>query len=181
MTQDISNERALLNSFLDNAKQDGVGVTGRWKFWIDRWDGESQSFVTEYKELNNIVTKDGLNAIAELMLGDATGTNSGFKYIVVGTQTAAGSLGSVQGGIGEVSRKIAATIASSNEVAILVMTWAGNADSLTGIALASAGIANHASSGSGIMGNVVNSVDATLQASDFLKIQVEIQIGSHNL
>ena len=179
MTHNISNERALLNSFLAEAKsaqQDGLTVRGRWKFTITRHDG-----IEEYKELNNIVTKDGLNAIAELMTGDATGTNSGFRYIVVGTQTAAGSLGSVQGGIGEVSRKIGATIAASNEVAILVATWAGNADSVTGVALASAGIANHANSGSGIMGNVVNSVDATLQDSDFLKVQVEIQIGSHNL
>lgn len=153
-----------------------VSVNGRWRFTITRANGT----IEEY-ERKNIVTKDGLNAIAELMLGDATGTNSGFKYIAIGTATAAGSLGSVQGGLGEVSRKIASTIASSAEVAILVATWAGNADGLTGIVLGSAGIVNHVSSGLGVFGNHVNSVSATLAASDFLKVQMEIQIGSHAL
>ena len=176
MTQDISEERALLEDFFSAVKHDNVVPKGKWKFTITRADGS----IEEHEE-ENIVTKDGLNAIAELMLGDATGTNSAFKYLVIGTQTAAASLGSVQGGIGEVDRKIGATIASSHEVAILVATWAGNADSITGVALASAGIANHVNSGLGIMGNAVNSVDATLQDSDFLKVQMEIQIGSHAL
>lgn len=175
MGQNISKERQAFNDFKEHMG-DNLSVKGHWKFTITRHDGTE-----EVHESDNIVTKDGLNAIAELMLGDATGANSGFRYIAIGTQTAAGSLGSVQAGLGEVGRKIGATIASSNEVGILVATWAGNADGLTGIALASAGIINHASSGSGVFGNHVNSVDATLQASDFLKVQMEIQIGSHNL
>lgn len=177
MSQDIINKfKAAINAFNGNQPKDSIPVHGKWKFTITRADGSIEENVQE-----NIVTKDGLNAIAELMTGDATGTNSGFQYIVVGTATAAGSLGSVQGGIGEVSRKIGSTIASSNEVAIIVSTWAGNTDGLTGIALGSAGIINHASSGSGVFGNHVNSVAATLAASDFLKVQMEIQIGSHNL
>lgn len=173
-TKNIS-DRALLEGFQD-AQANGVQVHGTWDIEILRADGS-----IEHKRLKNIVTKDGLNAIAELMLGDATGSNSAFKYIAIGTATAAGSLGSVQGGLGEVSRKIGSTIASSGEVAIIVSTWAGNADSLTGIVLGSAGMINHASSGSGVFGNHVNSVAATLGASDFLKIQMEIQIGSHAL
>ena len=171
MTKSIS-EKEILDQFkagINNA----VSVRGRWHFNITRADGSVESHTTE-----NIVTKDGLNAIAARMV---LNTTSAFAYIAIGTATAAGSLGSVQGGLGEVSRKLASTIASSNEVAILVATWAGNADSLTGIALASAGIVNHASSGSGTFGNHVNSVSATLAASDFLRIQMEIQIGSHNL
>lgn len=177
MAKDIT-ERDILDAFKSALGPVGnyVVPVGKWKFTITRADGS----IEEHESLN-IVTKDGLNAIAELMLGDATGTNSAFKYIAIGTATAAGSLGSVQGGLGEVSRKIASTIASSAEVAILVATWAGNTDGLTGIALGSAGILNHASSGSGVFGNHVNSVAATLAASDFLKIQMEIQIGSHNL
>jgi len=155
---------------------DFLTLRGKWKFTITRADGS-----IEEHENTNIVTKDGLNAMAELILGDATGTNSAFNYLIIGTATAAGSLGSVQGGIGEVSRKIGATIASSNEVAILVATWAGDADGLTGVVLGTAGIANHVNSGQGIFGNHVNSVDATLSASDFLKVQMEIQVGSHAL
>jgi len=169
-------DRELLEQFKAQQKN-GLQVHGVYDIEITRANGD-----IEHKRIKNIVTKDGLNAIAELMIGDATGTNSAFKYIVIGSVTAQGSLGSVQGGIGEVTtRKIAATLASSGEVAILVATWAGNTDGLTGVALGSAGIANHASSGSGILGSHVNSVDATLQASDFLKVQVEIQIGSHAL
>lgn len=156
--------------------KDFISLRGNWKFTITRADGSIEEHAS-----SNIVTKDGLNAMAELILGDATGANSAFKYIAIGTVTAQGSLGSVQGGLGEVGRKIGATIVSSNETAILVATWAGDADGLTGVALGAAGIVNHASSGSGIFGNHVNSVDATLNASDFLKIQMEVQVGSHNL
>jgi len=175
MTQNTS-EKHLLDVFKQSINANHLSVQGKWKFEITRADGS-----IEMHENYNVVTKDGLNAIAELMLGDATGANSAFKYIAIGTATAAGSLGSVQGGLGEVDRKIGSTIASSNESAILVATWAGDTDGLTGVALASAGIINHASSGSGIFGNHVNSVDATLNASDFLKVQMEIRVGSHAL
>lgn len=150
-----------------------LAIRGKWTFTITRANGD-----VEERVIDNIVTKDGLNAIASRV---ATNTTSAFAYIIIGTATAAGSLGSVQGGIGEVSRKIGSTLTSSNEVAILVATWAGAADSLTSVALGTAGITNHANSGSGTFGNHVNSVSATLAASDFLKVQVEIQVGSHAL
>lgn len=175
MNQNISEEE-LLNKFkkaVGGAMQDHVSVIGRWKFTITRADGS-----IEEHENSNIVTKDGLNQLAALAV---TAASSPFAYIAIGTATAAGSLGSVQGGLGEVGRKIGATITSSNEVAILVATWAGDADSLTSVALGTAGIINHANSGSGVFGNHVNSVDATLNASDFLKVEMNIQIGSHNL
>ena len=179
MTQDTT-EREVLRKFRAGlARQlDGGAITvrGQWRRTITRADGTVEEAV-----LDNIVTKDGLNAIAELLLGDATGTNSGFRYLAIGTVTAEGSLGSVQAGLGEVSRKIGATIASSNEVAVLVATWAGNADGLSGVALGTGAMVNHADSGLGVYGNHVNSVAATLQDSDFLKLQMEVQIGSHNL
>ena len=175
MTQNISEKDTLakFKKVLNGGMGDNISVMGRWKFEITRADGS-----IEKHECNNIVTKDGLNHIANLMV---TAASSPFVYIAIGTATDAGSLGSVQGGLGEVSRKIGATITNSNEVAILVTTWAGAADSLIGVALASAGVINHANSGSGVFGNHVNSVDATLNASDFLKVQMEIQIGSHAL
>jgi len=40
---------------------------------------------------------------------------------------------------------------------------------------------NHASSGSGVMLNQVTGVAATLADSDFLNLEVQIQVGSHNL
>lgn len=178
MTTNISKEQSLLNAYrgaVAKAERDGFVPFGRIRRTIVRHDGEVDETV-----LPNIVTKDGLNAMATQIVAMASPT-SDFAYLIVGTATTAGSLGSVQGGIGEVSRKLASTLTSSNEVAILVATWAGNADGLTGIALGSCGITNHASSGSGTFGSHVNSVSATLQASDFLKIQYEIQVGSHAL
>lgn len=175
-------EKQILDKFLDNVNGEMQPVSaflptiGRWRFTITRADGTIEEHVN-----NNIVTKDGLNAIANRAVNATIGTNSAFQYIIIGTATAQGSLGSVQGGIGEVSRKIGSTIASSSEVSILVATWAGAADGLTGIALGTAGITNHASSGQGVFGSHVNSVAATLNASDFLRVQMEIQIGSHAL
>lgn len=175
MDRNISAEREILDAFrsaIDNA----VNPIGTWRARVDRADGSIEETV-----LCNIVTKDGLNAIAAQMIGSPTGANSSFQYIAVGTQTAAGSLGSVLSGLGEVTRKIGATITSSKSTAILVSTWAGNADSLTGVALASAGMINHADSGSGTLGSHVNSLDVTLQDSDFLTVTVEVQVGSHDL
>lgn len=168
MNHHISKERRLLDMHLSN-----IGVHGTWRTTITRADGSVEEAVVE-----NIVTKDGLNDIAARVFAN---TVSAFAYIAIGTVTDAGSLGSVQGGLGEVDRKICSTLTSSNEVAIAVATWGGAADGLTGIALASAGITNHASSGQGTFGNHVNSLSATLAASDFLRVQVELQIGSHAL
>ena len=179
MKKDISNEQKILHAFkeaLQACEKDGVVPFGRIRRTIYRANGDVEEVV-----LPNIVTKDGLNVMAANIIGPGTGANSAFRYLIIGTATAAGSLGSVQGGIGEVGRKIGNTIASSNEVAIIANTWQGAADGLTGIALGSAGITNHANSGSGTFGSHVNSVDATLAASDYLSLQYEIQVGSHNL
>jgi hypothetical protein len=175
MSKGIS-ETEIVKSFKE-AIGSAMVPHGKWRFTVTRFDGA----VEQTPWIDNIVTKDGLNVIAANMIGPGTGANSAFRYIAIGTATAAGSLGSVQSGLGEVSRKIGATIASSNEVAILVATWAGNADSLTGITLGTAGMVNHASSGSGTFGSHVNSVSATLQDSDFLQVEMQVQIGSHAL
>ena len=106
---------------------------------------------------------------------------SAIAYLAIGTVTTAYSLGNTVLQFGEISRKTPSILASSGEVVVVAMTWAGNADGLTGIALGSAACVNHASSGQGIAYNLTNSVSATLAASDFLLLQAEIQIGSHAL
>jgi len=179
MSKDISKEQQILDEFnaaMERGGMDHASPFGRVRRVINRADGSIDDRV-----LYNIVTKDGLNMIAANMIGPGTGANSAARYIIIGTATAQGSLGSVQGGIGEVSRKIGATITSSNEVAIVVCTWGGAADGLTGVALGTAGLANHANSGQGTFFSHLNSVDATLQASDTLSLQYEVQIGSHAL
>lgn len=161
-------DRDLLDSF--NA---GIAIVGVWRREITRHDGS-----VEVLERRNTLTSAGLNHLALLGI---TNTNSAFLYLGVGSQTAAGSLGSTQAGLGEVSRKIGATQTTSKEFMILVATWAGAVDGVTSVALDSGAAFNHASSGSGVMLNLVNGMGATLGDSDFLKVQMEIRVGSHNL
>jgi len=158
----------IVNSFRD---ANNMPIKGKWTMEITRANGE-----IEKHDITNTMQYAGLNKAAQLLV---TNTNSAFLYLSVGTVTDASTLESTNWG--EVDRKIAATATTSHEVAILVATWAGNADSLTGVPLASAASVNHANSGQGEILNIVNSVDATLQDSDFLKIQMEVQVGSHNL
>jgi hypothetical protein len=170
-----TSERDILQKFQD-AISDNLPVKARWLRRITRADGSVDDAIIP----ENVVTKDGLNALASLGFG-VTGANSPAAYLAIGTVTAAHSLGSTVTGFGEISRKTPSIKASSSEVMVMAMTWAGNTDSITGVALGSAGMVNHASSGLGIAFNLTNSVNATLTASDFLLLQCEIQIGSHNL
>lgn len=171
----ITNEARVLDivnrRLLGRGRNDALNVRGRWMFEIMRADGS-----VERKVLNNIVVAVGLDAIASRIGLDTT---SRFGFLAIGTVTAQPSLGSSN--FGEVSRKAGSTITSSKEVFIMVATWGGAADSLTGVALASGAVVNHVNSGQGTIMNIVNSVSTTLQDSDLLKVQMEIQIGSHNL
>jgi hypothetical protein len=154
-----------------------IPVYGEWDVKVVRADGS-----VEKKTLRNIVTRAGLNRIAARAV-TATGNTPAY-VLAVGTQTAAHSLDSAN--IGEVTngrKQFVATgaAAQSREWIFGVATWAGNADSLTGIALDSAAIADHLSSGQGAFWNAVNGLAVTLQASDFLNLTVRLRVGSHNL
>ena len=164
-------DRKLLEDFL----RDGgslVPVMGRARITVTRADGSVEESVVK-----NQVTAAGLNLLAQK--GMANDVGSSFLYIAVGTQTAAGSLDSVTTGIGEVSRKTASIATNSLETMIAVMTWAGAADSITSLDLRTAGMVNHADSGEGTFMNMVNSVATILADSDFLKVQLEVRVGSH--
>lgn len=163
MTADISKDRQVYNGFFK--------VTGRGIVEITRHDGS-----VERHESENTGVAAGIDKLAGRAIANV---NSPFGFMAIGTVTAQASLGSTN--IGEVSRKPAATLVSSKETVILVCTWAGDTDSLTDVVLMTGGIVNHANSGFGEFLNMVNSVDTTLADSDFLKLQVEVQISSHNL
>lgn len=167
MKRNIS-DRELIEGYQNN-----VPIVGNWKFRIDRANGDVHEW-----ELRNIVVHDGLNAIANRLVGDTT---SPFGFLSIGTVTGAASLGSTVTQFGEVDRKAASIAQSSNEVGVWVATWAGNADGLTGVNLMSAAVVNHSNSGQGVALNIANPVSATLAASDFLRVQVEVQCGSHNI
>lgn len=130
----------------------------------------------------NQLTSAGLNRIANRAV-QATGTTPAY-ILGVGTVTAAASLDSTNFGEVANGRKtsiVTGASAQSREWFFMQATWAGNADSLTGIALNSAAILCHASSGQGAVFNIVNSLDVTLAASDYLNLTARIRVGSHDL
>jgi hypothetical protein len=161
----------VLNGTIDLGSH--IPVNGYWDVKVIRADGS-----IEQRVLKNIVTASGLNRIANRAVV-ATGTP--IYVLGVGTVTAAASLGSTN--FGEVSggRKAAATAIQSSEWIALTATWAGNTDGLTGIVLDSASMLCHASSGQGAVINMVNSLNTTLAASDFLNLTCRIRVGSHDL
>lgn len=150
-----------------------VQIMGEFDIVVTRADG-----TVERKTLRNQVTAAGLNRLASRAV---VGTSSAWAYLGVGTVTAAASLDSTNFGEVANGRKLAATVVQSREWFALTMTWAGNADSLTGIALDSAAILCHASSGQGAVMNIVNGMATTLAASDFLNLTARVRVGSHNL
>lgn len=129
----------------------------------------------------NVVTRYGLNRMANKWVSNAA--NSAMAYTVIGTQTATHSLDSAQGGIGEVLRKVAATVTNSREWAYLQNTYGGASDTLTAVVLDSVGVHDFASShaSTGGLGAVTNGLGVTLAASDLLDVTYRARCGSHNL
>jgi len=149
-----------------------ICMYGEFDAVVHRADG-----TVETKRIRNIVTRYGLNRLAARAI-NATGQTPAY-ILGVGTVTNAASLDSTN--FGEVSRKAAAVVVQSQDWFALTMTWAGNTDSLTGVALDSVAILDHASSGQGTVFNIANGLGVTLQASDFLNLTGRIRVGSHNL
>lgn len=163
MTINTSKDQEIYNGYMQ--------LRGRAVVTITRHDGRVEEHISD-----NIGIAAGIDKFAGRAVAN---TNSPFTFICIGTVTAQASLGSTN--LGEVDRKAASTATSSKETIILIGTWAGNADGITSVAFGTGGIVNHANSGQGEFLNMVNSLDTTLADSDFLKVQIEVQVGSHNL
>lgn len=150
-------------------------IYGEHEIEIFRADGS-----VERKVIKNTPVYKGINRIA---FRATTYTNTVAQYLVVGTQTAAHSLGSVQAGVGEVIRKIASSVVHSQDFIALTASFGGASDGLTGIALATAGISDYVNSHAtnDNFFSLSNSVNTTLTASDTLLLTCRIRVGSHNL
>jgi hypothetical protein len=162
-----------------------VPVYGEFHVEVVRADGTRE----DKGWFRNIVTQKGLNRIANRAV-QATGTTP-FYILGVGSFTSGGnpaSLGTdysgAGNGFGELSRKastVSGASAQSKEWIFMVATWAGAADAVTSKTIDSAAILDHASSGQGIIANVVQGLGVTLADSDFLNLTARIRVGSHNL
>lgn len=169
MNRPISSEREIFDKFVSH-----IQVHGEWNVDIYRADPAGGWRLPERRTLHNIVLSGGLDEMAALVAGDAA---SATQYLAVGTVTAAASLDSTN--FGEVARKSGHTVGSSNEFIICAATYGGAADVITSVALETAAIGNHASSGQGVLFNAVTGVSATLANSDLLSLTCRIRIGSH--
>ena len=166
MNKNITKERDIVNAFLS-----GVGLQGTFIRTITRANGE-----VDRKVFPNIVTADGLNNLANRAIAD---TGSRYNWIAVGTANYTPHINSQE--ILECDRKVAALISSSAELIVAIATWGGAADSVTSNQLEMAGIANHPTSGSGHYLNVANGLSTVLADSDFLHLEIQVQVGSHNI
>jgi hypothetical protein len=162
MKRNIS-ERQVAQNFL--------GLQGTFIRTITRANGD-----VDRKVIPNIVTADGLNLLASRAIAD---TGSKFNWIGVGTQNYTPHINSQT--FGEADRKQAALISSSAELIVAIATWGGAADSVTSNALEMAGIANHQTVDSGVMLNIASGLSTVLADSDFLHLEIQVQVGSHNI
>lgn len=158
---------------------DQIPLEGIIRATVYRADG-----TTEIKELRNVVTRSGLNRIANRAV-QATGTTP--VYILgVGTVTAAHSLDSVQAGVGEVLRKTSnftGANAQSREWIFNQCTIGGASDSVTSVVLDTVFMSDYPNShaSTGIIAGVTNGLGITLGGSDMLDLTYRMRVGSHNL
>ena len=158
---------------------DSIPMLGVIEATVYRADGS-----VEKKFLKNVVTRAGLNRIANRAV---LATTTSVVYVIgVGTQTAAHSLDSAQGGVGEMLRKTSNFVngaAQSREWIFLQCTIGGASDAMTGIVLDSVFMTDFptSSNASGIIAGVTNGLGVTLAGSDLLDLTYRFRVGSHNL
>lgn len=158
-------ESEIVNDFMESK----IGLKGTFVRTVTRHDGEISR-----KAIPNIVTADGLNHLADRAVSDA---GSKYNWLAIGTANYTPHINSQE--ILECDRKQAALISASFELIVCIATWGGAADSVTSNQLEMAAIANHETSGSGHYLNVANGLSTVLADSDFLHLEVQVQVGSH--
>jgi hypothetical protein len=121
--------------------------------------------------MTDLIVNPGRIFLAKRIAGGDT-VASAMAYMAVGTGTTAPALTNSTV-LGEVKRKLSSTnSATANNIYTNVATWGGAADVVTSIAIAEAGVFNHASSGNGTMFQRVTFSPVTLADSDLLKIEL---------
>ena len=149
--------------------KDFLALQGSFIRTITRANGD-----VDRKVCPNIVTADGLNLLANRAIAD---TASRFGWLAIGTANYTPHINSQE--ILECDRKTAAVVGNSFELIVCIATYGGAADAVTSNQIEMAAIANHPTSGSGIYLNVANGVSTVLADSDFLHLEVQVQVGSH--
>lgn len=159
-------ESDIAQDFLNNVLMRGTVIRT-----ITRHNGEY-----DRKACPNIVTALGLDHLANRAMED---TGSRYNWLAIGTANYTPHINSQE--ILECNRKAGALATNSRELIIVQATWGGAADSVTSNQIEMAAIGNHETSGSGHYLNVVDGVATVLADSDFLNLEVQVRVGSHNI
>lgn len=149
--------------------KDNAFIKAKWTARIFRVDGR-----IEEKIFDNMVVDAGMDFLAASL---SSSPGSAMNHIAVGTGTGASSLGTVALA-GEAKRNVMGSKLSSNNVWITTCTFAGNADSVTSVALTEAAVFN-ATSGYNCFQRIQGTL-ATLGDSDYLHLTIETTIGSRS-
>ena len=166
MKRNISDSQ-IASDFLEQS----IPIRGTFVRTITRHNGE-----VDRKTLPNVVMALGLDHLADRATSDA---GSKYGWLAIGSATHTPHINSQY--IAESHRKVAAVCANSRELIVCVATWGGAADSVTSVALEMAAICNHVDSGSGHYLNTANGLSTVLADSDFLHLEVQVRVGSHNV
>lgn len=167
MKENTSNELDIAQEFLEQS----IPIRGTFIQTVTRADGS-----VERKVLPNVVMALGLDHLADRATSDA---GSKYNWIAIGSATHTPHINSQY--IAESHRKQAAIMANSRELIVAIATWGGATESVTSVALEMAAICNHPTSGSGHYLNTANGLSTVLADSDFLHLEVQVQVGSHNI
>lgn len=149
--------------------KDNAFIKAKWTARIFRVDGKVKE-----KVFDNMVVDAGMDFLAGFL---SSSPGSAMNHIAVGTGTGASSLGAVALA-GEVARNVMGSKLSSKNVWITTCTFAGNADSITSVALTEAAVFN-ASSGFDCFQRIQGTL-ATLGDSDHLHLTIETTLGSRS-
>lgn len=129
--------------------------------------------------VNDLIVSTGRAFLAKRISVDSA-VVSAMAHMAIGSGATAAALGDTAL-VREVKRKplsTNSTLAGDNNYTA-VATWGGAADAVTSIAIAEAGIFNHASSGQGTMFQRVTFANVILADSDLLKITLTTNVGSN--
>ena len=143
-----------------------------------RRDGSYYVDENERQIVEDLITNNGRVFLAQRIGLDV---NSPMAHMAVGTMTTAAALTDAIVS-GEVARNaLAVNSALTNNEYTATTTFAGDADSVTSVALTEAGLVNHATSGEGTLFQRVVFAAVTLAASDFLNITLKTNVGSNTI
>lgn len=156
----------------------GVPIRARWWVETTRANPRGGYLPPQGMFYPNLVVTEGLEFMASRIGSRAIGVNSTMSATAVGTISVAATFTDVAVTMGEVDRKLFSSVSLASNVWIQVTTFGGGADAVTSVNMVEAGTLNSAQSGLGQLFQRVVYAAVTLADSDFLKLQLETQVGS---